>query len=554
MKILNLVQGSEEWKAIRLTHFTASEAPIMMGVSPHMSRDDLLAYKTTQNEKEVSYWTQKIYDKGHEVEAKARPIAERLLGEDLYPVTGAERIESMPLLASFDGLTMMEDKCFEHKQFNQEKAAKLNDGEVLPEHYWQIEQQLLVSGAESCMFMISDGTESNMEYVFYHSVPERRAALIAGWKQFQKDLENYVPKVYEEMPEAEAIMDLPALSIQLVGQVKESNLAVYQKTAMEFIESINTDLQTDQDFANAEKMVKFCDKTEKELELVKKQALSQTADVDHLFRTIDTLKESMRAKRLELNKLVTQKKELIRNEIMMRGKKELAEAFAAAHSETAPIYPPEIKADFAGAMKGKKTIKSLNEAVNDALAQAKIEIEAAKQHILLNLTTFKNLAGKHQFLFNDLQQIIMKDSTDFTLMVESRIDKHERAEEHRREAERARIRAEEEAKAKAEAEARAKAEAEAALKAEIVKAESVERIQAAVDHVMQQEPKTADKAVYSNKFQIIIKDEEGEVTYWATKKPGNTLDSAIEALLEIRNKVATNKKELRFVQPLSKVV
>ena len=225
MELLNLKQGSEEWLAVRLSHFTASEAPIMMGASKHMSRDDLLTYKTTKVEEEVGYFTQKIYDKGHEVEEMARPIAERILGEDLFPVTGALMVEGLPLLASFDGLTMMEDKGFEHKQFNAEKAKNLESSqEIQSEHYWQLEQQMLVSEAESILFMMSDGTETNNVHLFYQSVPQRRAALIAGWKQFQKDLENHEPKVYEPELEAEAIMDLPALTVQLVGEVKVSEL------------------------------------------------------------------------------------------------------------------------------------------------------------------------------------------------------------------------------------------------------------------------------------------------------------------------------------------
>tara|TARA_R110002049_G_scaffold282589_2_gene462433 strand:+ start:9663 stop:11348 length:1686 start_codon:yes stop_codon:yes gene_type:complete len=467
MEILhNLVQGSDAWLAIRLSHFTASEAAIMMGASKHMSRDDLLTYKTTQIEEEVGYFTQKIYDKGHEVEALARPIAERILGEELYPVTGALMVEGLPFLASFDGLTMMEDTSFEHKQWNKEKAKTVEAKELEPEHYWQLEQQLLVSGAEKSMFVMSDGTEENMVHMFYKSVPERRDQLIAGWKQFQKDLENYEPTAYAPEPEAEAIMDLPALTVQLVGQVKESNLVVYQKTAMEFIESINTDLQTDQDFVNAEKMVKFCDKTEKELELVKKQSLSQTADIDLLFRTVDTLKEAMRSKRLELSKIVKSKKELIRTEIIMKANKSFSDDIQAANTEASPVQLPGIKADFAGALKGKKTVKSLNEAVNDELARVRIEINSAKEHILHNLEIYKTLAEKHAFLFNDLQQIIMKDSVDFTLLLESRIDKHEQAEAERIESDRQRIQAEEEAKAKAKVEAELKAKQEQEAKAQ----------------------------------------------------------------------------------------
>lgn len=462
MKILNLVQGSEEWKAIRLSHFTASEAPIMMGASSHMSRDDLLTYKTTQNEKEVSRFTQFIFDKGHELEALARPIAESILGDDLYPVTGALMVEDLPLLASFDGLTMMEDVAFEHKQWNKEKAEKLERGEFLPEHYWQMEQQLLVSGADNCMFMFSDGTENNMICKAYISNPKRRAQLIAGWKQFQKDLENHQPTVYQEKPEAEAIMDLPALTIQLVGEVKQSNLAVYQKTAMEFIASINTDLQTDQDFANAEKMVKFCDKTEKDLELVKKQALEQTADIALLFRTVDTLKEAMRAKRLELDKLVKSQKDRVRGEIFTKANIALQSVIADANAAIRPIHLPVLPVDFNGAMKGKKTIKSLHEAVNDELARVKIDVSETTNHILKNMNCYEKLASNHVFLFNDLQQLIMKDGDDFALLVESRINKHEEVEAQRLELERQRIQAQEEAKAKAEIEA----EAEAAKQAE----------------------------------------------------------------------------------------
>ncbi len=38
-------------------------------------------------------------------------------------------------------------------------------------------------------------------------------------------------------------------------------------------QAINTDLQTDQHFADAEEMVKFCDKAEKNIDLVKANAL-----------------------------------------------------------------------------------------------------------------------------------------------------------------------------------------------------------------------------------------------------------------------------------------
>ncbi len=45
MKVLNLIQGTQEWLEARLNHFTASEAPAMLGESKYMSRTQLLDLK-----------------------------------------------------------------------------------------------------------------------------------------------------------------------------------------------------------------------------------------------------------------------------------------------------------------------------------------------------------------------------------------------------------------------------------------------------------------------------------------------------------------------------
>ena len=461
MQVLaNLQQGSREWIATRLQHLTGSEAPIMMGVSPHMSRDELLDYKVTQVEEEISMYLQRIYDQGHESEAKARPNAEEIIGQELYPVVGVLDVEGLKLLASFDGLTMCHDGGFEHKQWNAAKVAQMEaDLCVLPEYYWQMEHQMLVAGLDQMLFMMSDGTKDNMFAVDYVSVPERRAQLIAGWKQFEEDLKTHQVKEYKPKPEGETPDQLPALSVQLIGQVRDTNLAVYKETALQFIKSISTELSTDEDFATAEKTIKFCDKAEKELDLVKSQALSQTADIADLFNTIDTLKESMRSKRLELNKLVKARKDAIRIEIVQDRRKKLQQHIDKLNSELEGVRLPEIVADFSSAIKGKKTVKSLEEAANDELAGAKMRATMVAQEYQENIDTLNDLVtDEHRFLFNDLQQIIHKSPDDFELIVTTRIKDYTAEQEAKREAERARIRAEEEAKAQAKVAQQQKAE------------------------------------------------------------------------------------------------
>lgn len=449
MNVLDVVQGSDQWLALRKDFFTASEAPAMMGASKYMTRDQLLKEKATGVGEEVTPHLQALFDRGHEVEAAIRLHIEEMLGEELYPATATRMVDDLPLLASFDGLTMDEDDAMECKLLNEELATQVEQGQVPDSHVWQLEQQMLIADLESILFVVTDGTPEKTVTTRYVSDPGKRKRLIAGWKQFQIDLDAYQHTEPELIPVAETIKALPALNIQLVGEVKNSNLVVYKETVLAFIKKINTDLQTDQDFADAEAMVKFCSNAENELETAKKIALSQTFDIDELFRTVDLLKMEMRNKRLELDKLVKARKTAIRGEIQQDGRTALAEHLAKLNQRLGKPYMPAIHADFAGVMKAKKTIASLRSAVNDELARAKIEANEIADKIELNLKSLRELAANHVFLFADTQQIIMKENDDLVALIKMRISEHDQAEAKRIEQERETIRQEEEAKARA---------------------------------------------------------------------------------------------------------
>ena len=108
---------------------------------------------------------------------------------------------------------------------------------------------------------------------------------------------------------------------------------------------------------------------------------------------------------------------------------------------------PTIAADFAGAIKGKRTVDSLRDAVSTTLANAKIEASATADKIDANLKTLLELASGHAFLFADTAQIVLKAPDDLTMLVKSRIAEHKAAEEKKEAETRERIRAEEQAKA-----------------------------------------------------------------------------------------------------------
>jgi predicted phage-related endonuclease len=461
MQIHDLAQGSPEWQHYRLQKFGASEAAAMLGISSRVSRTELLHMKATGTAQEFSDWVQKnILDYGHEVEALARPLVEQLIGTDLYPVTCSDGL----LSASCDGLTMAEDVAFEHKQWNQALAEAVAAGELPDEYMPQCQQILMVTGASKVVFVCSDGTLDNFVYLEVLPDPAWQERIRAGWEQFEKDLATYEPKQYAPKPEAEPIMSLPALVIQIRGEVATSNLPAFQARAERFIASIKTDLVTDQDFADAEATVKFCEKAEGDLEQAKRAALEQTADIAELMRTIDHISEQLRAKRLTLARTVKDKKELIKASILAQVKQAFADHVAALEREIAPLRLVFQARDFAGAMKNKRTLATLQDAVDTELANAKIAADAIAAAARGRLAWYREHAAGYEFLFADLQTVIQKGDEDFQLVVNTRIQNHkrieaEKAERARQEQEAARERAEAEGRRRAEAEARAREEA-----------------------------------------------------------------------------------------------
>ncbi|WP_369291947.1 YqaJ viral recombinase family protein [Burkholderia pseudomallei] len=428
MEVLNVTQGSDEWMQVRREHYTASEAPAALGLSKYTTRTELLHQKATGIEKEIDAYKQALFDQGHAAEASARPLAEEIVGGDLYPVTGATVVDGMKLLASFDGMTMAEDIIWEHKLFNAALAESVRAGTLDATYTVQMDHQLIVSGAKKCLFMTSDGTSDNMAWCWYEPAPDKFDALISGWKQFAVDLAAYEPREIREAPKAEAIMTLPTLAVQIEGKVVTSNLPRFKAAAETFIASIKTDLQTDEDFANAAATVTFCEKAEKELEVAKNAAIGQTASIDELMRTLDHIRTQLRDKRLALDKLVTKRKTEIKDEIVADGRKAYAAHLAALNAELGDVTIAIAAPDFVTAAKNKRTLASLHEAIDTAVANGKIAADAAARDLRAKLDWYRKHAGEHTFLFRDLQQLIQKPADDFQLAVNARIDEHKREE------------------------------------------------------------------------------------------------------------------------------
>ena len=248
------------------------------------------------------------------------------------------------------------------------------------------------------------------------------------------------------------IMKLPVPSIQISGSISLiDNLGVFGQKLAAFIEGLPANPSTDQEFAEAEAAIKTLEVAQKSLEIAESGALAQTASIDEMRRTVALYVDQARTTRLALAKLVTARKEQIRIQIVQQARRKLDEHICSLNARLGKPYMPTTGENFAGVIKGKKTITSLQEACDTELAKIKIEANVIADRIQINLNCLRETAKDHAFLFADTPQLVLKDNDDFAATVKLRIAEHRRAEAGRLEAERARIRVEEQAKAEAEA-------------------------------------------------------------------------------------------------------
>lgn len=460
MITVELIQGSPEWHAHRAQHLNASDAPAMLGVSSNFSRADLMRELAAGVPREFSDFVQeRVIDPGHEFEALARVIAEGYVGEDLYPVTGAQGKYS----ASFDGLTLLEDTAWEHKRLNQALRDAMFDGctgTELPLMYQvQMEHQAMVSECERVFFMASEwrrvGNEWQLveeRHCWYTPNPELRARILTGWAQFEADVSAYEPSpAVAPLPTGRAPETLPALSIQVTGMVTNSNLAEFKDNAMAVLGSINRELETDEDFANAEKTVVWCKGVEERLEATKQQVLGQTADIDAVFRTMDDVSAETRRIRLELDKLVTKRKEERRTEIGNNARRAVQDHIRAINDtlgEHGLPMPATLISELQAAIKGKRSFSSMQDAVDTVANNAKITASQSADRIRANIAILAD-HPEYSTLFADRVALCSsKAPEDLRNLVAARIGEHVRAEEEKLEQQRAKIREEEEAKAR----------------------------------------------------------------------------------------------------------
>lgn len=444
MKIVNLIQGTPEWHAHRASHWNASDAPAMLGVSPYKNRATLLRELATGIGAEIDAATQRRFDDGHRFESLARPLAEQIVGEELYPCVGVEGRFS----ASFDGITLDDSTAFEHKTLNDSLRAlqlRIEDGEQigganLPEHYRaQMEHQCMVSGAKRVLFMATlwDGEQlAEQLWCWYTPDPDLRARIVAGWAQFERDLADYQPVVDAPRPVPVPVAGFGSLSLRVEGRVLASNLDTFRAGAEAFIARLPkpAELQSDQDFVDADAAAKACADAEDRIAEAKRAALAQMTDVEAVMRTADEIAQAIRAARLALDKAVKTEKDNRKVALVRAGELAVVDHYTEVNAtlgEFAIPRPAALSSTIAASIKGLKTLASMRAAIDAAVADAKIEASRNADRVracAAQLPTDPALA----VLFPDRVALChSKAPEDLAMLVEHRIAEHEKQEARR---------------------------------------------------------------------------------------------------------------------------
>lgn len=459
--IHNLIQDSPEWHQFRAEHWPASEAPVIMGVSPYRSRADLLRERASGVREDVSADTQRLFDRGHRAEALARPLAEQIIGDELFPAT----VSNGKLSASLDGMTMDGSTIFEHKLMSKRLREAFEaieevcgDGSMLPEDYRiQCEQQLAVSGAERVLFQATewdaDGNLIAEFHCWYEPDLALRARIIAGWEQFERDVAEYQagdkPSPTGDKPSPVHVEGFGALSLRVEGRVIASNVDAFRADADAFLARLPkpADLQTDQDFAEAEGAVKACSEAEARIKAAKDAALAQMADVDAVLRAADSVAETIRAARLALDKAVKAEKEHRKQDMVRKAADQVRAHCASIKLDGMQIEPPaSLLSDLGGAIKGLKSLASMRDKLDTAVAHAKIEASQRAERMRANIAVLAE-HEQHASLFPDRRDLCAtKQPDDLRNLAAARIAEHERKQAEKLEDERERIRREEAAK------------------------------------------------------------------------------------------------------------
>ena len=229
--VVRLEQNTPAWELWRQTRFGASDAAAMLGISPYKTRAQLLREKQGAITP-VSDFQREIYAAGHAAEKAILPHLEDLAGQPITPcvMEGENRITASLDGVNFDGTLIIEHKLLRDSDASRRRFNMAARGELAEHDMAQVQQQLMVSGAEKCWFVVSDGTPDNMAIADVFPDADWFTRIKEGWAQFARDLEASADEVPQILAKEYRDLDAQIKALQSQQQaVKDQLIALAEE-------------------------------------------------------------------------------------------------------------------------------------------------------------------------------------------------------------------------------------------------------------------------------------------------------------------------------------
>src|ERR1019366_1182778 len=221
--ILKLVQGTPEWHQHRSQYRNASETPAVLGLSPWQTPYDLWLVKTGRK----TTVENEAMKHGTAMEPYARAAYEQETGLVMQPKVVVDGLYS----ASLDGINMDGKLVLEIKCPFQRQSSKLwqvvKSGKV-PDHYhYQVQHQLMVSGAVAAHLWVFDGTVGLINHIEGDEVCQQR--IKNAWDEFSIFIDTDTSPPLSELDTELRDDDAWILAAQLYREAKVNSEAVAKK-------------------------------------------------------------------------------------------------------------------------------------------------------------------------------------------------------------------------------------------------------------------------------------------------------------------------------------
>lgn len=213
------------------------------------------------------------------------------------------------------------------------------------------------------------------------------------------------------------------LIIRLKGEVTDTNFDEWKNDLLARLKKVNTELASDDDFANAESDVKTIKAGEVALKNAKASALEQADEIQKLFAAIDEVSSEARDARLALERQIKKRKAEMKDEIVDTGLDQIKAHIEEQSTELQSVNHSWLdRSAFEDEIKGKRTTSSIQKAITGLQVKIKNEIAEREDSINANRQVLDKINDDHSALFQDKESLLLMDGESLQATIDERIE------------------------------------------------------------------------------------------------------------------------------------